>query len=88
MTLRVQVLIAEDETTSDSICGRCSMQGIDVCGEARDGVEAVEASRARPQPDLAVLDLKMPRLDGVEAARRIYAERPLPIIMLTAYADP
>src|SRR6185312_15087966 len=35
----------------------------------------------------AILDLRMPRLNGIDAARRIYAERPLPIVMLTAYAD-
>ena len=37
------------------------------------------------RPDLVVLDVKMPRLDGVEAARRILAERFVPIVMLTAY---
>lgn len=36
---------------------------------------------------MALLDLRMPALDGIEAARRIYAERPLPIVMLTAYDD-
>jgi len=44
--------------------------GMIVCGEARDGLEAVELAR-ETQPDLAVFDLKMPNLDGVEAARRV-----------------
>ena len=57
-----------------------------MCAEAKDGLEAVELARSE-QPDLAVLDVKMPRLDGIEAARRIYAERPLPIVMLTAFGD-
>jgi len=54
--------------------------------EARDGEEAVALVRER-QPDLAVLDVNMPKLDGIEAARIILAENPLPIVMLTAYAD-
>src|SRR5207244_12283625 len=57
--------------------------GFDVCAEARDGVEAVELARSE-HPDLAVLDVKMPRLDGIEAARRILDERPIPIVVLTA----
>ena len=51
-----------------------------------DGVEAVELARTQ-RPDLAVLDVKMPRLDGIEAARRILDERPIPIVMLTAYGQ-
>src|SRR5437764_11674537 len=58
--------------------------GLEVCAEARDGVEAVELAREQ-KPDLAVLDVKMPRLDGIEAARRILEEDPIPIVMLTAY---
>src|SRR5204862_7331444 len=58
----------------------------DGCAGARDGVGAVELARSG-QPDLAVLDVKMPRLDGIEAARRILDERPIPIVMLTAYGQ-
>ena len=57
-----------------------------MCAEARDGEEAVELAR-REQPDLAIMDVKMPRLDGIEAARRILDERPIPIVMLTAYGQ-
>jgi AmiR/NasT family two-component response regulator len=57
-----------------------------VCAEARDGVEAVELARTQ-RPDLAVLDVKMPNLDGIEAARRILDEQPMPIVMLTAYGQ-
>src|SRR6266576_3318488 len=60
--------------------------GVEVCAGAKDGVEAVELARTE-QPDLAVLDVKMPRLDGIEAARRILDERPIPIVMLTAYGQ-
>ena len=60
--------------------------GFDEVVEARDGEEAVALAREH-RPDLAILDVNMPKLDGIEAARRILAERPLPIVMLTAYAD-
>src|SRR5204862_7186248 len=60
--------------------------GHEVCAEARDGLEAVELAREQ-EPDLAILDVKMPKLDGIEAARRIIDERPIPIVMLTAYGQ-
>ncbi len=49
-------------------------------------LEAVELARSTA-PDAVLLDLRMPNLDGIEAARRIYAERPVPIVMLTAFDD-
>ncbi len=83
----LRVLIAEDETIIRlDLRGLLESHGILVCGEARDGAEAIELAREL-LPDAAVLDLRMPRVDGIEAARRIYAERPIPIVMLTAYAD-
>src|SRR5262249_44299850 len=60
--------------------------GLEVCAEARDGEEAVTLARQH-SPDLAIMDVKMPRLDGIEAARRILDERPIPIVMLTAYGQ-
>src|SRR5213076_1649334 len=60
--------------------------GLDVCAEARDGEEAVTLAREH-EPDLAIMDVKMPGLDGIEAARRILDERPIPIVMLTAYGQ-
>jgi two-component system, response regulator PdtaR len=83
----LRVLIAEDETIIRlDLRGLLERHGLRVCGEARNGEEAVRLAREL-DPDVAVLDLRMPVLDGIEAARRIYAERPLPIVMLTAYAD-
>jgi response regulator NasT len=58
--------------------------GFDVCGSARDGQEAVDLAH-EVRPDIVVLDVKMPRLDGVEAAQKILADRFVPIVMLTAY---
>ena len=60
--------------------------GFEVCAEARDGEEAVELARSE-EPDLAIMDVKMPKLDGIDAARRILEERPIPIVMLTAYGQ-
>src|SRR6476659_8416732 len=60
--------------------------GLEVCAEARDGEEAVELARQH-EPDLAIMDVKMPKLDGIDAARRILNERPIPIVMLTAYGQ-
>jgi two-component system, response regulator PdtaR len=82
----VRVLIAEDETIIRlDLRGLLEQHGFEV-DEARDGAEAVRVAR-EVEPDVAVLDLRMPVLDGIEAARRIYAERPIPIVMLTAYSD-
>jgi two-component system, response regulator PdtaR len=59
---------------------------MDVVGEARDGEEAVALAREL-EPDLAIMDVKMPKLDGIDAARRILEERPIPIVVLTAYGQ-
>jgi response regulator NasT len=83
----VRILVAEDETIIRlDLRDMLKRAGCDVCAEARDGEEAVELARTE-QPDLAIMDVKMPRLDGIEAARRILAERPIPIVMLTAYGQ-
>jgi two-component system, response regulator PdtaR len=82
---RTRVLIAEDQTLIRLDVHRLlESAGYDVCGMAADGLEAVEHALAL-LPDLVVLDVKMPRLDGVEAARRILAAHRVPIVMLTAY---
>ena len=81
----MRVLIAEDETIIRlDLRALLERSGLEVCAEARDGLEAVELARSE-QPDVAILDVKMPRLDGIDAARRILEERPIPIVMLTAY---
>jgi two-component system, response regulator PdtaR len=83
----VRILIAEDETIIRlDLRELLEREGFEVCAEARDGVEAVELAQEH-EPDLAILDVKMPRLDGIDAARRILAERPIPVVMLTAYGQ-
>ncbi len=61
--------------------------GYDVCPEAHDGVQAVEHVRAYA-PDLILLDLRLPLLDGVETASRIREESDAPILVLTGSNDP
>jgi AmiR/NasT family two-component response regulator len=82
-----RVLVAEDETIIRlDLRGLLEAAGFEVCAEARDGEEAVALAR-ETKPDVALLDVKMPRLDGIEAARRILDERPIPIVMVTAYGE-
>src|SRR5438445_2210474 len=83
----MRVLVAEDETIIRlDLRELLERSGFEVCAEARDGEEAVALAREH-EPDLAIMDVKMPRLDGIEAARRILDERPIPIVMLTAYGQ-
>jgi two-component system, response regulator PdtaR len=83
----MRLLIAEDETIIRlDLRELLERAGFEICAEARDGLEAVELARTE-LPDLAILDVKMPKLDGIEAAKRILEERPIPIVMLTAYSQ-
>src|ERR671939_1755639 len=83
----MRILVAEDETIIRlDLRDLLERSGFEVCAEARDGVEAVELARTE-KPDVALLDVKMPRLDGIEAAKQILDERPIPIVMLTAYGQ-
>ncbi len=84
---RTRVLIAEDEPIVRLDLKQILEQaGFDVCAEAANGEEAVRLAR-EAEPELAVLDVRMPELSGIEAVRRILAERPIPVVMLTAFAD-
>ena len=83
----MRILIAEDETIIRlDLRELLERAGFEVVAEARDGEEAVELARSA-EPDLALLDVKMPRLDGIEAARRILDERAIPIVIVTAYGE-
>src|SRR5262245_66307277 len=64
------------------------VKGIEVAGEAGGGKEATDRARD-DDPDLVLMDLSMPDVDGIEAMRRIHEDRPdLPVVILTAHADP
>jgi response regulator NasT len=82
-----RVLVAEDETIIRlDLCALLEDGGLEVCAEVRNGAEAVALAR-ETRPDVAIFDVRMPELDGIEAARQVIAERPMPIVMLTAHAD-
>ncbi len=84
---RLRVLIAEDESIIRLGLKRVLEEmGHRVVAAVADGEAAVEMAR-RLRPDLAILDVRMPKLDGLKAAEAMFAERPLPIILLTAYSD-
>src|SRR5436189_2539780 len=83
--MAVRILVAEDETIIRlDLRDLLERSGHEVVAEARDGEEAIALAREH-EPELAIMDVKMPKLDGIEAARTILAERPIPIVMLTAY---
>jgi AmiR/NasT family two-component response regulator len=81
----VRILIAEDDfLVGRMIRGTVEQLGYTVVGEAGDGLEAVEMVQAL-QPDLVLMDIKMPDMDGLEAARIIYDSCPTPVVVMTAY---
>jgi DNA-binding NarL/FixJ family response regulator len=85
----IRVVIADDQTlVREGLSLMLGLlEGIDVVGVAEDGEQAV-ALVLSEHPDVALLDLRMPRVDGVEAARRIRAQAPLvEVVVLTTYAD-
>jgi response regulator NasT len=61
-------------------------EGYDVVGEVGDGGAAVEMAR-KLRPDLVIMDIKMPKVDGIEAAGTIVEERIAPVVMLTAFSQ-
>ncbi len=83
----LRILIADDESIRLlSLRAQLSALGHRVIAEASTGEEAV-ALADRWRPDLAILDIKMPLMDGIEAAERITQARPSPILLLTAYSE-
>jgi AmiR/NasT family two-component response regulator len=84
---RPRVVIAEDEAIIRlDLHETLVAQGYDVVGEAGRGDEAVELVRTL-RPDLVILDVKMPGLDGLSAARLIAAERLAAVLVLTAFSQ-
>ena len=63
-------------------------EGIEVVGDAADGVEALEFLAASPPPDVALVDARLPRMDGIELIGRMRAEHPgVPAVVLTTFDD-
>ena len=86
----IRVLLADDQRlVRESLATLVALlgDGIELVGTAADGEEVV-ASAARERPDVVLMDLRMPRCDGIEATRRLSADQPdVKVIALTTYAD-
>ena len=82
-----RVVIAEDEALIRmDLAEMLAEEGYEVVGQAADGEQAI-ALAEKLTPDLVVLDVKMPKLDGISAAQRIAEQRIAPVVMLTAFSQ-
>jgi len=82
-----RVLIAEDEALIRlDLAEMLRDEGYQVVGEAGDGQEAVDLAESL-RPDLVIMDVKMPRRDGIDAAAEIAAKRIAPVVLLTAFSQ-
>lgn len=82
-----KVLVAEDEALIRlDLVELLTDEGFEVIGQAADGEEAVKLAREL-EPDLVIMDVKMPKMDGITAAEVIAEERIAPIVMLTAFSQ-
>ena len=82
-----RVLVAEDEALIRlDLAEMLREEGYDVVGEAGDGQEAVDMAEEL-RPDLVIMDVKMPRRDGIDAASEIASKRIAPIVVLTAFSQ-
>ncbi len=89
MTDRIRVLLADDQRVVREGLGTLLglLDGIDVVGTASDGEQAVQLAMEL-RPDVVLMDLRMPRCDGVEATRRLREHDPnIKVLVLTTYAD-
>ncbi len=86
--LRNRILVIDDGDSVRNIIGIfLEHAGFAVCGEAADGIEGIEQAK-KLKPDLIVLDLAMPRMDGMEAALILGKTMPdVPIVLLTLYQN-
>ncbi|RMF02333.1 MAG: response regulator [Chloroflexi bacterium] len=83
-----QILIVEDDPlVAVMIKGLLQKRGYVIAGHALDGEQAVELAQAL-RPDVILMDIEMPKLDGIQAARQISQVCPTPVVILTAYESP
>ena len=83
----LRILIADDEPIIRlDLKKMLEACGYDVVGEASDGVRALELAR-QLKPDVCVFDIKMPELDGIDAAKMVTDEKLSPVLLLTAYSQ-
>ena len=83
----LRVVVAEDEALIRlDLVEMLTEAGYDVVGQAGDGEAAIELTE-KEKPDLVVMDVKMPKLDGISAAERIAKQRIAPVVILTAFSQ-
>ncbi|WP_034272251.1 ANTAR domain-containing response regulator [Haloechinothrix halophila] len=86
-TARRRVLVAEDEALIRlDLVEMLREEGYAVVGEAADGEQAVSMAEEL-RPDLVILDVKMPKMDGIDAAAKITGDRIAPVVILTAFSQ-
>jgi AmiR/NasT family two-component response regulator len=86
-TVSIRILVAEDEALIRlDLAEMLTEAGYDVVAQASNGEQAVDLSRVL-RPDLVIMDVKMPVLDGISAAEQINKERIAPVVMLTAFSQ-
>lgn len=84
---RTRVIIADDESViRTDLREMLTSLGYLVVAEAGDGLSAINAAREL-KPDVVIMDIKMPNMDGIEAARVLTQERIAPVLLLTAYSQ-
>lgn len=85
---KIRVLVVDDSAFMRIAVKRTleGDPGIEVIGQGKDGAEAVQLVEAL-KPDVVTMDFNMPRMNGVEALRAIFAKRPVPVIMLSAHTQ-
>jgi AmiR/NasT family two-component response regulator len=86
MQQSLRVLVAEDESLIRmDVVATLSEAGFEVVGEASDGEEALLLAE-QLKPDVVVMDIKMPKLDGISAAEKL-SEAKIPVVLLTAFSQ-
>ena len=87
MSEPLRIAVADDEPDMrDYFVKILPRLGHQVVAQARDGRELLEQCRAT-HPDLVITDIKMPEMDGIDAATMIYKENPVPVILVSAFHD-
>jgi two-component system, response regulator PdtaR len=85
---QLRVLIADDQETMSALIRRLLVQiGHVVIGKAKNGREAIDLAILL-KPDILLMDIEMPEMDGLEAAKHIQEQCPMPVVLLTGHSDP
>jgi response regulator NasT len=85
--MSIRIVIAEDESVNRvDLEEELEQQGYEVVGAAADGEAAINLTREL-HPDVVLMDIKMPKMDGIEAAETLTREKLAPVLLFTAYSD-